>query len=80
MRIAILFTACLLLSGCGDGGTSTVQTPEPPQQKPAEPEATKTPAAPATTVTATVKSAEEVDQLIASFRGKFVVMDLWAMW
>ena len=79
MRILILLTACLLLSGCGDGGTSTVQTPEPPSQKPVEPE-TANPAAPAATVTATVKTAEEVDQLIASFRGKFVVMDLWAMW
>jgi thiol:disulfide interchange protein len=79
MRIAILLSACLLLSGCDDGGTSTVQTPEPTPQKPVEPE-TEKPATPAATVTATVTTAEEVDQLIASFRGKFVVMDLWAMW
>jgi ABC-type uncharacterized transport system auxiliary subunit len=79
MRIAILLTACLLLSGCGDSGTSTVQTPEPPSQKPVDPKTAK-PVTSAATVTATVKTAEEVDQLIASFRGKFVVMDLWAMW
>ena len=79
MRIAILLTTCLLLSGCSDDNTSTVQTPEPSPQQPVGPETTE-PAAPTSGVTATVKTAEEVDQLIASFRGKFVVMDLWAMW
>ncbi len=80
MRTSILLiAACLLLTGCGDGGTSTVQNPEPPSQTPTTPVTVK-PDASDSTVFATVKTADEVDQLIASFQGKFVVMDLWAMW
>ncbi len=71
----------LLLAGCEDDGSSNLGEAASQRQTPASPIAAESAETrSASTVNATVKTAEEIDQLVASFRGKFVVMDLWAMW
>ena len=91
-----LFAALLITSGCtqpiysidaanGDGNDlpivptssseeTVVEEPIEPTEEPADPPENES------DIKAVVKSLEETDKLIASFRGKIVVVDLWALW
>lgn len=81
MKPYCLLAGLVLLAGCGDTGPPQADNAASPSQPDVAPTATEsTETSNTAAVTATVKTAEELDQLIASFRGKFVVMDLWAMW
>jgi hypothetical protein len=66
MRPAVLIAGLLLLAGCSDSEPPPTVGPVP------QPETSA--------VTLEVQSPEETDKLIASHKGKIVVVDLWTLW
>lgn len=71
LRRVFVLMSCLLLSACsGDPASETGKNKgDEPTKNIVEPK-----------VTASVKNLAEIEELIASHKGKIVVVDLWAMW
>jgi hypothetical protein len=78
----LLLAGLLCAAGCG-GGDSVSDEPPAPN---ADQSATSDPApdtdskSDAAAVSLDVLNASETDELIASHKGKIVVVDLWALW
>lgn len=85
MRTRSLLVSLALLAGCSQGEPSSPDgsatqgevptTPDGPDDGVPTPVENDSP-----TVSLEVKSAEDVDEIIASYAGRFVVVDLWALW
>ena len=73
MPARILLVAALLLTvGCGETNSVNNKTPESGTGESA--------AAGSDAVSLEVLNSDETDELIASHKGKIVVVDLWALW
>jgi thiol:disulfide interchange protein len=66
LKLLCLGVAAFFLSACSGEPAKKTGKSEGEKEKP--------------TVTATVKSLTEFEDLVASHKGKVVVVDLWAMW
>lgn len=73
MPVRMLFlTALLLAVGCGETNSVNNKMPESATEE--------LTAAGSDAVSLEVLTSDETDELIASHKGKIVVVDLWALW
>ena len=87
MPIRYLLACLVLMVGCSNTdppapASQTKVTSDPVEPvSVAESPVAETPAAEDTpSVTLSIKNSDETDHLIASQKGRFVVLDLWALW
>jgi len=76
VAIAALVVVSILV-GCSDSTSPTKQPPTNSNSSTKDKETQTTPEVP---ITASLMSLAEVNDAIASHKGKVVVVDLWAMW
>lgn len=89
IRIFLLLTSMLVVVGCGD--TAPPKPVEPAPQSEVQSGSVETPNpeglneplpvdAASSAVSLELRSLAEIDELVASHKGKVVVLDLWALW
>lgn len=69
MLLRLLIPGLLLLAGCAETSPPPVVEPDSPSSIPA-----------ASAVTLEIQTSDETSKLIASHKGRIVVVDLWTLW